>query len=448
MNRLDHWSDVESMSLDQLFSLQADKLSKQLSALCRRSPFYRRKFAAAGALPEDIRTPEDLAGLPFTVKQELRDSQRGRPPLGEHAGADMTDVVRVHATSGTTGTPSYVGVTARDSALWTEAVARAYYAQGVRPDSVVMIGFSIGFFVGGIPVQQALDAIGATAVPVGTGATDRLIDAAIDLGADSLTCTPSFARHIAESLVTRRSIDPSELGLRRILVGAEPGGGIPAVRAALERSWNARVTESVGNGDVVPIHSGECEEQAGNHFLVPDMVLAEVIDPSTGEVLHAGRQPVRGELVLTHLDRQCGALVRFRTRDHVEVRSGGCPCGRTGWRMVCVGRTDDMLLVRGVNVWPSAVKDVVNGFAPRVTGHLRIAVEGEGHHLEPPLNVVVEVPDRSAIHPGEIEMELRAKLVTACSVSFVDAGTFPRTHTKEKLLWRRDLDPDPCRAGA
>ena len=448
MTRRKYWSAVESMSPEELRDLQADKLRRQLGAVHRRSPFYRRKFAAVGAFPEDIRTPEELAGLPFTDKQELRRSQRARPPLGEHAGADMAEVVRVHATSGTTGTPSFVGVTAHDSALWSEAVARAYYAQGIRTESVVVIGFSIGFFVGGIPVQQALAAIGATAVPVGTGATDRLIDAAIDLGADSLTCTPSFARHIAESLTTRRGIDPSELGLRRVLVGAEPGGGIPAVRAALEESWNATVTESVGNGDVIPIHSGECEEQVGNHFLVPDMVLAEVIDPSTGEVLHVGRRPVRGELVLTHLDRECGALVRFRTRDHVEAWSGGCACGRTGWRMVCVGRTDDMLLVRGVNVWPSAVKDIVSSFAPRVTGHLRIALDGEGHHLEPPLNVVVEVPDRSAIHPAEIEEELRARLVASCSVSFVDAGTFPRTHTKEKLLWRRDLDSDPCRAEA
>ena len=436
------------MSPDQLRALQADKLHRQLGALCRRSPFYRRKLAAAGAFPSDIATHEDLAGLPFTTKSELIDSQRAHPPLGEHAGADMAEVVRVHATSGTTGTPSYVGVTSHDSALWTEAVARAYYAQGVRAEAVVTIGFSIGFFVGGIPVQQALAAIGATAVPVGTGATERLIDAALDLGADSLTCTPSFARHIAESLSARRGIDPAGLGVRRVLVGAEPGGGIPAVRAALEQTWNATVTESVGNGDVIPIHSGECSEQAGNHFLVPDMVLPEIIDPATGHVLDMSSPPVRGELVVTHLDRQCGALVRFRTRDHVEVRSGACPCGRTGMRMVCVGRTDDMLLVRGVNVWPSAVKDVVSSFAPRVTGQLRIALDGEGHHLDPPLNVVVEVPDRRAIQPGEIERELRARLVAGCSVSFVDAGTFPRTHTKENLLWRRDLEPDPCRAGA
>ena len=448
MNRLDHWSGVESMSPAELRALQEEKLRKQLTALHRCSPFYRRKFATASAFPDDIRTLEDLAGLPFTEKQELRDSQSACPPLGEHAGTEMADIERVHATSGTTGMPSYVGVTAHDSALWREAVARAYYSQGVRRESVVVIGFGIGFFVGGIPVQQAVTAIGAAAVPVGIGATDRLIDAAIDLRADVLTCTPSYARHIAEHLLARRRMEPSDLGLRRVLVGAEPGGGIPAVRAALQESWNATVTESVGNGDVIPIHSGECEAQRGNHFLVPDMVLPEIIDPSSGAVLDLDRGPTSGELVLTHLDRQCGALVRFRTRDHVEVRSDSCPCGRTGPRMVCVGRTDDMLLVRGVNVWPSAVKDVVNGFAPRVTGQLRIALDREGHHLDPPLNVVVEVPDRGEIQPSEIERELRERLVAACSVSFVDAGTFPRTQTKEELLWRRDLDPDPCRAGA
>ena len=447
MTGLDHWSDVESMQPEELRVLQETRLTVQLKRLYDSSPFYRRKFDEVGALPSDIGTLQDLAGLPFTEKQELRDAQREHPPLGTHAGVEMADVVRVHATSGTTGTPSYIGVTHLDSALWQEAVARAYYAQGVRAESVVVIGFGIGFFVGGLPVQQALTAIGATAVPIGTGATDRLIDAAVDLKADVLTCTPSYASYIADHLSTRRGIDPATLGLRHVLVGAEPGGGIPAVRSALQEKWEARVTESIGNGDVIPIHSGECEAQAGNHFLVPDMVLLEVIDPASGAVVEIGPGPTRGELAFTHLDRQCGALVRFRTRDHVEIRGDQCECGRTGLRMVCIGRTDDMLLVRGVNVWPSAVKDVVAGFAPRVTGQLRIALDRAGHHQNPPLHVVVEVADRGEIQPGEIEEALKARLAATFSVSCVAAGALPRTHAKEKLLWRRDLDPDPCRAG-
>ena len=169
MKRLDHWSDVESIESDELRVLQEMRLAIQLKWLHDSSPFYRRKFQEAGASPSDIRTLQDLTGLPFTEKQELRDAQREHPPLGTHAGVEMADVVRVHATSGTTGTPSYIGVTRRDSALWKQAVARAYYAQGVRADSVVVIGFGIGFFVGGLPVQQALAAIGATAVPIGPG---------------------------------------------------------------------------------------------------------------------------------------------------------------------------------------------------------------------------------------------------------------------------------------
>lgn len=447
MSGSDHWSRVESMDAGELRSLQEEKLRAQVARVYRRSAFYRRKFDEAGASPCDIATLDDLSGLPFTEKHELRDSQRDHPPLGAHAGVAMADVARIHATSGTTGAPSYIGVTAQDGARWREAVARAYFAQGVRSSSVVVIGFGIGFFVGGLPVQQALAAIGATAIPVGVGATDRLVRAATDLGADVLTCTPSYAAHIADHIAAHHRTDPSELGLKRILVGAEPGGGIPAVRAALQQAWHARVTESVGNGDVIPIHSGECEAQSGNHFLVPDMVLPEIIDPESGTVTDVGRRAVTGELVLTHLDRQCGALVRFRTRDHVEIRGDRCECGRTGPRMVCIGRTDDMLLVRGVNVWPSAIKDVVAGFGPRVTGHLRIALDGDGHHHEPPLHVVVEA-DPDEIHPGEIETALRARLVATCSVSLVAPGTFPRTHAKEKLLWRRDLDPDPCRAGA
>jgi phenylacetate-CoA ligase len=187
---------------------------------------------------------------------------------------------------------------------------------------------------------------------------------------------------------------------------------------------------------------------------VPDMAVMEVIDPDTAEVIDIWAQPrSEGELVFTHLDRECAALVRFRTRDHVEIRTDPCPCGRTGPRMVCVGRTDDMLLLRGVNVWPSAVKDVISEFRPRLSGQFRIALDQAGHHHDPPLHIVAEVgassdagADRTAIG-SEVEAALRAKLIVTCAVELVDAGTFPRTETKEKLLWRRDLNPDPKTAG-
>lgn len=454
MNEVDHWSPIESADPEQIRDEQLAALRAQLERLMSRSPFYTEKLAAAGFELGDAASLRDLSQLPFTEKQELRDTQAEQPPLGAHAGVEMVDVERIHASSGTTGKPSYIGLTATDAARWREAVTRAYYTQGVRRDSVVAMGFGIGFFVGGLPVQQGLAAIGATVIPVGTGATERLIEASLDLGANALACTPSYAAYLADRTQAVAGIAPEAIGFKRVLVGAEPGGGIPAFRAALQDVWNATVTESVGNGDVVPIHSAECEAQNGSHFLVPDMAVMEVIDPDTAEVIDIWAQPrSEGELVFTHLDRECAALVRFRTRDHVEIRTDPCPCGRTGPRMVCVGRTDDMLLLRGVNVWPSAVKDVISEFRPRLSGQFRIALDQAGHHHDPPLHIVAEVgassdagADRTAIG-SEVEAALRAKLIVTCAVELVDAGTFPRTETKEKLLWRRDLDPDPKTAG-
>lgn len=446
-----HWSAIESADPEQIRELQSAALGAQLRSVLARSEFYRHKFAATGALIEDVKTVDDLCELPFTHKEELLRSQTEHPPLGGHSGVTMAEVERVHASSGTTGKPSYIGVTATDAQRWREAVARAYYAQGVRSGSVVTMGFGIGFFVGGIPVQQALAAIGATAIPVGVGATERLIEASTDLGADILTCTPTYAAHLAEHLA-RRSIDPRSLGFERILVGAEPGGGIPAVRIALESAWGAKVTESLGNGDIVPIHSGECEAGDGNHFLVPDMAVLEVIEPDTQKVVDfSSRAESSGELVLTHLDRQCNALIRFRTRDHVSVRTDPCRCGRTGPRLVCIGRTDDMLIVRGVNVWPTAVADVVNSFRPRLNGRFRIALDRPGHHHDPPLLIVAETTGAGAstaagLQPAQVEAALRDRLIVTCKVDFVAEATFPRTHTKEQLLWRRDLEPNPAKA--
>jgi len=430
---------VETMSADAVASMQLAKLRLQLEYLKANSPFHARKLADAGAEPGDVRTVADLAGLPFTGKDELRASQARHPPLGNHAAASMEDVVRVHASSGTTGTPSFVGLTAYDARRWTECIARSYWAQGLRPDSVFAMGLSIGFFVGGLPVAAAVEAIGATLLPAGTGGSDRLIASIRAMNADVLATTPSYAVYLAELAREEMGLDTAELGIRRVMVGAEPGGGVPEMRAQIEEVWNARCTEAIGNADLITIHSAECDAQDGCHFMVPDYALLEIVDPDDGAALPIEGPRVEGELVLTHLDRQCNPMLRFRTGDRVVVDTASCPCGRTGPRLRCIGRVDDLLIVRGVNVWPSAVKDVVTGFRPEVSGEVLLLVDGPGPKVDPPLRIRVEAAGSVAAAAGlaeRIERALRAKLIFSARVELVPRGVLPRTLTKAKLVER------------
>ena len=429
---------IETASTQQLVSLQERKLRAQVRYLHAHSELMREKLSSVGAAPDDVRTVEDLAQLPFTTKEELRSSQSIAPPLGRHVAA--TDgIVRVHASSGTTGVPSYVAVTEHDRQIWIEGVSRAYWSQGLRPTSKLAMGFGIGFFVGGIPIAEAAAKIGCLFIPVGTGASDRLLTASKALGADCLTCTPSYATYLIEYARSKVNLDVSTLGIRHLFMGAEPGGGIPEVRRGLSEAWGAQVSESVGNADVLPIHSAECEYRQGNHFLVPDFVIMEIIDPKTGEVQSMDRPTLSGEMVFTHIDRQCVPLLRFRTYDHVEVDTRPCPCGRTGPRIRCVGRTDDMLIIRGTNVWPSAIKDVIMSMRPRTNGEVQILLEQPGPAVQPPLRLHVEGAGSASELDQlrkDIESQLREKLIFKSRVEIVPPGSLPRYEMKARLIRR------------
>jgi phenylacetate-CoA ligase len=442
-----YWNaDIETMAADELAALQWSKLRRQLEWVTARSPFYQRKLADAGLRASDLRQLGDLSALPFTVKEELRQSLEASPPLGEHAAVPMTDVIRVHSSSGTTGKPSYVGITAKDRAAWTEVVSRVYWSEGVRPEDVVVHGFGLGFFVGGLPLKDAIENIGATFVPVGTGNSHRLLSSIADLRATQLTCTPSYAQYLAEYCRRELGIPAAKLGLRRVMVGAEPGGGIPAVREALEQEYHAVVTEGLGNADLIPVYAATCDERDGMHFLAPDFLLLEVIDPDSGAVLR-WEDGLEGELVATHLERECVPLVRFRTRDRIVVKTSPCRCGRTGPRLFCIGRTDDMLIVAGVNVWPSAIADVIGSVRPRTTRALQILLSEQGPKVTPPLRMQIEYGVDAvdvATLKREIESRLRERLVVMVDAEMVPAGTLPRFEMKAKLV--RKLYEEEARA--
>lgn len=428
---------IETMPLEQIHELQERKLRRQLVYNFQNSIFYRRKFDQFGIRPEDIRSLDDLAKLPFITKEELRDSQLEQPPLGLHAAVPMAQVIRLHSSSGTTGRPSYVGITRHDRDVWTEVVARVYWSEGVRPDSIVAMGFGIGFFVGGLPLHDAIEEIGATFIPVGVGASDRLITSIQNIGADQLTCTPSYATYLADYVHEKFNVEPRTLGLKRIQVGAEPGGGVPAIRQRIEEDWGAFVTEGIGNADVIPVYSADCDERSGCHYLASDVAILEIIDPDTGQVLPLDKPEVHGEMVFTHIDRECVPLVRFRTRDQVIVWTEPCPCGRTGVRIRCVGRTDDMLILRGVNVWPSAIKDVIMAMRPHTTGEVQILLTEPGPRVDPPVQMQVEygpdVEDLAALK-RDIEQTLRDRLIFTADVELVPPGTLPRFEMKAQLI--------------
>ncbi len=419
-------AEVETRPWGEQLALDDESYRAQIAYLLERSPFYREKL---GSSVSDRLA--DIAQLPLTAKEELRATVTPESPFGAHFCAEPSELVRIYSTSGTTGAPSYVPLTAGDLDNWVTASARSYAASGIAAGQRIVSTYNAGPFVAGAALG-AFERLGLTHIPVGTGNTDRLVRAIEQLQPEAVVLTPSYAAYLAESFDLRGS------SVERVLVAGEPGGGEPAFRAQLEEGWGARVTEAMGIGDIGVSLWGECEEQDGMHLGARGLVHAELIDPETGAALEL-EDGAEGELVLTHLQHRAAPLLRFRTRDHVEVRTSPCRCGRTGPRIRCLGRTDDMLIVRGVNVFPSAVRDVVSGFAPEVSGHVLVRPQSAGVKQEPPLPVSVELardatPDTALA--DAIRERLRSVLVIQTRVELVPWGSLARSEYKSKLVER------------
>jgi phenylacetate-CoA ligase len=294
--------------------------------------------------------------------------------------------------------------------------------------------YNAGPFVAGAALA-AFDRLGLAHIPVGTGNTARLAKAIELLKPQVAALTPSYAAYMVE-WAAGHDLDLRGSSVERVLVAGEPGGGEPAFRAMLEEGWGARVTEAMGIGDIGPSLWGECERQDGMHLGAHGFVHPELIDPGSGAAV-ALEDGATGELVLSHLRHQAAPLLRFRTRDHVQLRMGPCPCGRDGLRVRCIGRTDDMLIVRGVNVFPSAVREVVSAFAPRVSGHILVRPAAPGVKQEPPLPVSVELAPGAEADDSlaeAIRERLRELLVVQARVELVPAGSLERSEYKSRLV--------------
>lgn len=426
------WHEVEGMPLDGVRRIQEERLVEQMAYLRANSPFYRDKFAAAGIGFDDIRTIEDLQRLPFTYKTEIRESLSAEPPFGRHRAAPMEDIIQMQASSGTTGNPSYVALTESDAEMWHEMSARCFFANGVRPGDMVLHAFSLAKgFVGGVPVMQGLQYMGAIDVPVGAdGGADRLLRACADVRPRCVVGAPNFVIHLAEKAEEVLGVPASRLGVERAIVGGEPGGGIPAIRAKIEKLWGAKCTEMLGGTDLGVTYWAECDRQSGMHMVSMDYIITELLDPDTGKII-PWEEGAKGEMIYTALGRRASPLVRFRSGDFIEVLGTTCPCGRTGPKIRCTGRTDDMLIVRGANVFPSAIHSIVNEMVPETNGVMRVVADFEGHTTQEALKIIVErgpalKPEADPTLKKKIEQRLRDALVFKADVRIVDPDTFEK----------------------
>jgi phenylacetate-CoA ligase len=430
-------SEIETRPWAEQLAADDASYRDQLAYLFDRSAFYREKLGAAGlGSAADAGGLADIARLPLTAKDELRRTTTPQNPIGTHLCAERSEIVRIYSTSGTTGTPSYIPLTAGDLDNWVTGSARSYGASGVAAGQRVVSTYNAGPFAAGAALG-ALDRLGLSHIPVGTGNTERVVRTIELLRPDAAVLTPSYAAHLIE-WSAERGFDLRGSSVERVLVAGEPGGGEPAFRARLERGWGARVTEAMGIGDIGVSLWGECEHQDGMHLGARGFVFPELVEPETGAAIEL-TDGAAGELVLTHLRHRAAPLLRFRTRDHVEVRISPCPCGRTGPRVRCVGRTDDMLIVRGVNLFPSAVREVVGEFAPRVSGNVLLRPRAPGPKQDPPLPVGVELARDATADPElaeAIRHRLREALVVQAEVELVPFGELDRSEYKSRLVER------------
>ncbi|MCR4429723.1 MAG: phenylacetate--CoA ligase [Tepidanaerobacteraceae bacterium] len=401
------WSKDEALTREEIENIQIERLKYIVNYAYEKVPFYRHAFDRMNLSPRDINSLKDIEKIPFTTKDDLRDNY----PYGMFA-VPMKDVVRIHASSGTTGRPTVVGYTRKDLDTWSELVARIAFMAGAREHDIAQISFGYGLFTGALGLHYGLERIGAAVVPVSSGNTERQINLMRDFGSTVLVSTPSYAMYMAE-VSEEMGVKRDDIRLRLGLFGAE--GSTKEMRNEIEKRWGITATENYGLSEIIgPGVSGECWEKDGMH-IAEDHFLAEIIDPATGRKLDYGE---KGELVITTLTKEALPLLRYRTRDITSLNPEPCRCGRTLMRMSRVeGRSDDMLIIRGVNVFPSQIESVlmnIKGVGP----HYEIVVARKGYLDE--LTVNVELVDGEMLDKyqklEELNAQIRHKLKTVLQI--------------------------------
>lgn len=422
--------EMECMDRASMEALQLERLKETVARAYNHIPFYRKSLEEKGVRPEDIQTLADVAKLPFTKKQDLRDNY----PYGLFA-VPLKDIVRLHASSGTTGKPIVEGYTKNDLDVWSEGLARIAAMATVTNEDVVQIAFGYGLFTGGFGLHYAIEKVGATVVPMSSGNSEKQIMLMRDFGTTVLIATPSYALHLAE-VARKMGLDPKkDLKVRVGMFGGEPCS--PGMAEAIRDLWGMRVTDNYGLTEVGgPGVSGDCGMSEGQH-INEDLFLAEIIDPDTGEVLPYGEE---GELVITTLKKEGCPVLRYRTRDITRLMAEPCPCGRTTIRMKKIrGRSDDMLIIKGVNVFPSQIEAVLSEVAG-TSMHYQMIVTKQG--FSDALEVKVELEPEyftddwrklKAIEQDFLRV-LKRVVGIECKITLVSPRTLERTAGKSKRV--------------
>lgn len=425
-----YWNrEYETMSRDELAELQLKRLRASVARTYQNVPFYRQSFAKKGVTPDDLRSLDDLRKLPFTIKHDLRDNY----PFGLFA-VPREEVVRLHASSGTTGKPIVVGYTQNDIHTWSDLIARALVMAGGTKSDVVQVGYGYGLFTGGLGAHYGAERLGATVVPASGGNTGRQLMLMQDFGTTMLACTPSYALYLAEE-GANRGIDFTKLPLKAGVFGAEPWS--ERMRQQLEQKLDIIALDIYGLSEVMgPGVAMECQAQQGMHIF-EDHFIAEVIDPETEEPLSYGKP---GELVITSLTKEAFPVIRYRTRDITVLNPEPCPCGRTHVRMQRVtGRTDDMLIIRGVNVFPSQIESVLLEFG-ETEPHYLLVVDRKGtmDDLEIWVELSSEMFNDKVRQLENLERRLYSRINSVLGISarikLVEPRTIPRSEGKAKRV--------------
>lgn len=419
--------EIERMPRDKMRALQSERLKATVEDVYNRVPFYKKKLDEAGVKPSDIRSLEDVSKLPFTTKEDFRDNY----PFGMFA-RPMKEIVRIHASSGTTGKPKVVGYTRNDMNTWSDLIARLIVSVGGSDEDIAQVAFGYGLFTGGFGLHQGLEKVGATVIPMSSGNTEKQIMLMRDFGTTLLIATPTYALHIADVLEEMK-VPRDEIKLKIGMFGGE--GHTEEMRQVLQKRLGLISTENYGLCEVMgPGVAGECIYRNGQH-IAEDCFIVEIVDPETGEPLADGEL---GEVVITTINKEGIPILRYRTHDISYIISEPCECGRTSRRLAKMqGRTDDMLIIRGVNVFPSQVESVLLGI-DHISPYYQLVVTRKDFTDQ--LEVQVELVDDSLLDSfgklEALEKEIRHKLKVVlglqAKVRLVEPKTIERTTGKAK----------------
>ncbi len=420
------WNEgIETLSPAELRRLEDERLAEQIAYDYETSPYYRAKLDEAGTKPADIRHVEDLARIKFMEKSEVAESQADGALLGVNQCAPLDQIVRIQATGGTTSQPIRIGLTRRDIEDYGEMGARSLWAMGCRPREIVFECMNYNLYAGGLSDHLTFETLGAATIPFGVGHSERLLTMISQMTDPvGIWATPSYAVRLAE-VARGMGLDPRELGLRKGYFSGEAGLQVPGYRERVEGIWGMVARDQYGTGEL-GLHSGECEELAGVHFGGTGFAIAELIDPDTGDVLPF-RDGQQGEVVYTSIRREASPLLRMRSHDVMQVFTDPCRCGRTSFRFRILGRSDDMFIVKGVNVFPLAIQTSLMTLAPQTTGEFRVDLD-RPPPIDYPVPILVEVAadvpaGRHEALAREIVERLRRDVNFTASVTLVGPGS-------------------------